>query len=125
TKLQVREVAPCVQHRDARHAHEQEGELVTERQVVIDRADEEQQQHEGEEISLVARQDEDAALDEGDRRSLRDRRAEDPVGDRLPQVGNHGGRNYGIGTFAINSLAASKPPFTASALPCRRWPTTA
>jgi hypothetical protein len=29
-------------------------------------------------------------------------------------------KRYGIGTLAMSSLAASNPPFTASALPCSR-----
>ena len=45
-QLQVREVAPRVQHRDARHAHQREGEHEPERQRVVDRRDEQHQHRE-------------------------------------------------------------------------------
>src|SRR6185437_15729986 len=124
---QVREVAPGVQQSDRGHAAEQEGEQEAEREAVVDRREQEQQEHQREGVALARRQDEDAPLAERDRRRLRHRRAEDPVGNGLPEVGEHGGGRavtQGIGTAATSSRAGSKPLFTASALPCRRCPTT-
>ena len=88
-QLQVREVAPGVQHRHAAHRGEEEGEEEAERQRVVDGGEEEHQQDQGEGVALLRGEDEDPPLDERDRRRLRRPGPEDPVRDRLPQVGEH------------------------------------
>jgi hypothetical protein len=59
---QVREVAPRVQHRHARHAGEQEREHESEGQRVVDRGQQQDQHGEGEGVALARGQDEDAPL---------------------------------------------------------------
>ncbi|MBK6981195.1 MAG: hypothetical protein IPH30_06655 [Betaproteobacteria bacterium] len=88
-QFQVREVPPGVQHGHAAHGREEKRQEKSERERVVDRREEQHQQHEAEQVALLRGKDEDAPLDEGDRGRFGVARPEYPVGDRLPQVGEH------------------------------------
>ena len=64
--VQVHEVAEGVQDRDHAQPGKQEGEHVAERQVVVDRSDQHQDERHPEAQSVTRRQDVDAALREED-----------------------------------------------------------
>lgn len=80
--LQLCQVAEGVQHGQPRGGGEQEGEHITQAQVVVDVAKQHQTQHEGESGSLFGGDDVDAALVEDDRARL-EGAAERPVAEEL------------------------------------------
>jgi hypothetical protein len=86
--LQLRHVAEGVQHGHAGSRGEQEGEDVTQAQVVIDVAQQHHHQHKGKAESLAGRNDVDAALVEYQRAGL-DAAAERPVAEQLSESGKH------------------------------------
>ena len=86
--FQLCHIAEGMQHGHQRRGTEQEGQHITETQVVIDVADQHQQQHEDEAYALPRGDDEDAALVKRDRSAL-NFRAEQPSAKLLFECGKH------------------------------------
>ena len=86
--FELRHVAEGMQQADAAGGGEQEGEHVTQAQVVIDVAQQHQHQHKGEAETLARGQDVDAALVEHQRAGL-DGAAKSPVAEFLFECGWH------------------------------------
>src|SRR6266478_9116959 len=124
--VEVREIAKRMQDRNDAQAREQEREHVTEREVVIDRADQHQDHGEPEGQAMARGQDVDAALAEEHHARFRRVASEHPleeiVGLRILQ---HPVELHGIGTaeirpFALSTLETRTPSCTGR----RRWPAT-
>jgi hypothetical protein len=77
--VKVHQVAEGVQDGDDAQAGEQEGEHITEREVVVDRSDQHQDKHTAEAQTVTRRQDVDAALSEEYHAGLRPVPSEYPL----------------------------------------------
>src|SRR5215831_8057926 len=131
---EMREVAIGVEDRRHAHSREQKSEDVAERELVVDRADQHQQEREPEEHAVARRQDVHAALREEDRPALRSGASREeppelvdlgPLQPALEAQGRPPRRDQGIGTASTSPTAMSelvrRTPFTTG---CRRWVAT-